>query len=131
MTWAKKMSPISPVQRSAKPTSTNRVLQFRTKNPGIVKLHRLKESVNKAKKRLSDDKYNEEIKRREREKKRKQRASKKSKDSDKSEEASSAARVSLPNPVMSPPSCLPMVSPEPEKKTSTPSQIDTNTSHLN
>ena len=63
------MSPTFPTKMSAKPASTGRVSQFRAKNPGKVQLYRMKETVKKTEKRLMDENYNEDIKRREREKK--------------------------------------------------------------
>ena len=120
------MSPTFPTKMSAKPASTGRVSQFRAKNPGKVQLYRMKETVKKTEKRLMDDKYNEDIKTKEREKKRRQRAAKKCKANDKSKESSSSS-APLSSPMMSTPSSVPMVSPIPEEQTSTPSQMDTTT----
>ena len=119
------MSPTFPAKRSAKQASTNRVFQFRAKNPGKVQLYRMKENVKKTEKRLMDEKYNDEMKTKEREKKRRQRAAKKANEKSKESSCSSAPLLS---PMMSSPSPIPLVSSSPEEQTSTPSQMDGTTS---
>ena len=60
------------VSKNPKMTVAERVSRYRIMNPHQLKLNRLKENVNKTKKRITDKNFDEETKMKAREKKRRQ-----------------------------------------------------------
>ena len=65
------------VSKNPKMTVAERVSRYRIMNPHQLKLNRLKENVNKTKKRITNKNFDEETKMKAREKKRRQRAARK------------------------------------------------------
>ena len=71
------MSSETPKEKKASQTIAERVAKYKAKNPNEMKLHRLKETTKKVERRLNDEKFDEEVKKKNRERKRKERAAKK------------------------------------------------------